>query len=309
MRIQTCFSVVRGRRLCKYCISDFGMGTGNTTLLEHMWKQHETNAVRLGLRESWTRTTKRKADADLRGAHQPSSSTSSRVSWTHSSAHELCTLAMALLSVTASEAAVERSFSRQGIIHSKLRNRLLDDSVQMQMFFSFNTRALEQPNRHHSASVAELEEEEEETNKAAALLNGAQYYDDDEIVAVASEDEQKAGHDEESESEEEDEQAAVAAEELELDDEEEEDEEEEEKEMEQEPEVGTEAQNLEEFVKKYVADNNLVRGFRLRDWQRSALQSVLLETKIKTQEVDVILALRKYVGDRALVQDEKMEEN
>jgi hypothetical protein len=179
----------------------------------------------------------------------------------------------------------------------------------MQMFFSFNTRALEQPNRHHSASVAELEEEEEETNKAAALLNGAQYYDDDEIVAVASEDEQKAGHDEESESEEEDEQAAVAAEELELDDEEEEDEEEEEKEMEQEPEVGTEAQNLEEFVKKYVADNNLVRGFRLRDWQRSALQSVLLETKIKTQEVDVILALRKYVGDRALVQDEKMEEN
>jgi hypothetical protein len=77
VRIQTCFSVVRGRRLCKYCISDFGMGTGNTTLLEHMWKQHETNAVRLGLRESWTRTTKRKADADLRGAHQPSSSTSS----------------------------------------------------------------------------------------------------------------------------------------------------------------------------------------------------------------------------------------
>ena len=126
-----------------------------------------------------------------------------RVSWTQTSALELRILAMALLSVTASEAAVERSFSRQGIIHSKLRNRLSDDSVHMQMFFSFNARALSQPNRHHAASVAELDEEQEETVKAASLLNGTHYYEDDEIVAVASEDEQKEAKQEGSDSEEE----------------------------------------------------------------------------------------------------------
>ena len=47
-----------------------------------------------------------------------------------------------LLELTASEAAVERSFSRQGLIHSKVRNRLRDVSVHVQMAFSFNTRAL-----------------------------------------------------------------------------------------------------------------------------------------------------------------------
>jgi hypothetical protein len=52
-------------------------------------------------------------------------------------------LLVALLSITASEAAVERTFSRQGLIHSKLRNRLKDSTVQMQMFFSFNSRALD----------------------------------------------------------------------------------------------------------------------------------------------------------------------
>jgi hypothetical protein len=236
-----------------------------------------------------------------------------RVSWSQSSVNELATLAVALLSVTASEAAVERSFSRQGIIHSKLRNRLSDDSVHMQMFFSFNSRALEQPNRHQSASVAELEEEDEETKKAAALLNGAQYYDDDEIVAVASEDEQKDGQErqegQEEKSDDEEEQLAVVLQELELDDEGEEEEEEEEKKEDetQEKEEKTEAENLADFVKKYAEDNNLVRGFRLRDWQRSALQSMLLEQNIRTQEGNVIAALRKHVRDKAAAQEEKMD--
>jgi hypothetical protein len=71
--------------VCNYCPSDYNMGTGNTTLLEHMWKQHETEAVRLGLTEAWTRRTKRKADADLRAARRPSSSTSSSASSSSSS--------------------------------------------------------------------------------------------------------------------------------------------------------------------------------------------------------------------------------
>ena len=57
-------------------------------------------------------------------------------------APELTACALALLELTASEAAVERSFSRQGLVHSKSRNRLADDTVHLSMFFGFNSRAL-----------------------------------------------------------------------------------------------------------------------------------------------------------------------
>ena len=59
------------------------------------------------------------------------------------SATELAHCALAILSITASEAAVERSFSRQGIIHSDRRNRSSEASVYHQMCVSFNLRALE----------------------------------------------------------------------------------------------------------------------------------------------------------------------
>jgi hypothetical protein len=55
---------------------------------------------------------------------------------------ELAIVARALLSLPASEAAVERTFSAQGAVHTKLRNRLHDRSVQQEMFVAFNHRAL-----------------------------------------------------------------------------------------------------------------------------------------------------------------------
>ena len=57
---------------------------------------------------------------------------------------ELATVATALLTMPASEAAVERSFSAQGAVHSKLRNRLHDITVQQEMFVAFNHSALTQ---------------------------------------------------------------------------------------------------------------------------------------------------------------------
>jgi hypothetical protein len=54
-------------------------------------------------------------------------------------------------------------------VHSKLRNRLADETVQMQMFYSFNSRALENPNRYNSASYVELSEEEE--SRGTSLLS------------------------------------------------------------------------------------------------------------------------------------------
>jgi hypothetical protein len=55
---------------------------------------------------------------------------------------ELPAVALALLSIAPSEAAVERSFSAQDAVHTKKRNRLGKDSVQAEMFVRFNHDAL-----------------------------------------------------------------------------------------------------------------------------------------------------------------------
>jgi hypothetical protein len=51
--------------------------------------------------------------------------------------------AVALLSVAGSEAAVERTFSAQGLVHSDLRNRMGNDAVEAEMFIKFNQRTVE----------------------------------------------------------------------------------------------------------------------------------------------------------------------
>jgi hypothetical protein len=79
--------------------------------------------------------------------------------------------ALALLSLTASEAAVERSFSRQNIIHGKLRNSLSGDSVQTQMFIAFHKRALENA---MLCKRKRKEEEEEEEDGAKKVKKGSE---------------------------------------------------------------------------------------------------------------------------------------
>jgi hypothetical protein len=137
---------------------------------------------------------------------------------------EVATCVLALFNITASEAAVERSFSRQGLIHSKLRNRLNDASVQASMFFSFNTRALVQPCKPERGSCEELADEDQ-----AREGNGTELLSflscDDEIMAAAEEEE---GENEEECEEEEDE--LQEAEEEEKDEKEEVEEDEKEKE-------------------------------------------------------------------------------
>jgi hypothetical protein len=58
-------------------------------------------------------------------------------------APELAAVAVALLSIVPSEAAVERSFSMQDSVHTKKRNRLLDSTVKAEMFIRFNSTALD----------------------------------------------------------------------------------------------------------------------------------------------------------------------
>jgi hypothetical protein len=73
---------------------------------------------------------------------------------------ELPAVALALLSVAASEAAVERSFSAQDAVHTKKRNRLGKDTVQAEMFVRFNHDALlrAEPSSASPTSLLELDE-------------------------------------------------------------------------------------------------------------------------------------------------------
>jgi hypothetical protein len=57
-------------------------------------------------------------------------------------APKLATAAIALISLVASEAVVERSFSAQGMVHRKKRNRMTDDHVEDEMFIKFNSNSL-----------------------------------------------------------------------------------------------------------------------------------------------------------------------
>jgi hypothetical protein len=63
-------------------------------------------------------------------------------SWYRNSTPALSNIAQALLSITPSEAAVERTFSAQGNVHRDVRNRLSNEKIENEMFIKFNERAL-----------------------------------------------------------------------------------------------------------------------------------------------------------------------
>jgi hypothetical protein len=53
---------------------------------------------------------------------------------------ELAIVALAILDVNPSEASVERTFSSQKFVHSKLRNRLSKSNIEEEMMIRFNMR-------------------------------------------------------------------------------------------------------------------------------------------------------------------------
>jgi hypothetical protein len=70
-------------------------------------------------------------------------------------------------SVAGSEAAVERTFSAQGKVHTKGRNRLKDESVEAEMFCRFNGAALERKvQEKDTGHWIELTEDYEEVEQA-----------------------------------------------------------------------------------------------------------------------------------------------
>jgi hypothetical protein len=177
--------------------------------------------------------------------------------------------------------------------NSKLRNRLPDRSVQSQMFFSFNTRALEHPDRDMSASWEELPDEE--VKRGTTLLS--QEEADQEESEVKSDEEE----DEEEEEEEEggyeekrrrnEEKYEIRGEEMENKSGKEGREEREEKKEELSME-----QQLAAFVKLWRDKNHITDGYRWTEHRVMALQSALIATGIKDMVSEVQKRIKRYVA-------------
>jgi hAT family C-terminal dimerisation region len=100
---------------------------------------------------------------------------------------ELSIIAVILLSINCSEAAVERSFSLQKLTHSVLRNRTKLDSVQSQMFLKINTSALENETTRSIRTTESMIANEQPAPVLHSLINvqeiGGEEGDDEEAAA------------------------------------------------------------------------------------------------------------------------------
>jgi len=82
----------------------------------------------------------------------------------------LSKVATALLSLSASEAAVERTFSAQGLVHSELRNSLKDEAVQAEMMLKFNTTSAHEPAAAAHFGCIEMTPDSSKEDEDAATL-------------------------------------------------------------------------------------------------------------------------------------------
>lgn len=113
--------------------------------------------------------------------------------------------AIAILSVAGSEAAVERTFSAQDAVHTKARNRMLDTTVEQEMFIKFNTRAMRvRPEEAHRGSYIELDEDMEAVEPVPRLAGlwrqareGAEVEEKEEMAVEAAQERKEEGEEDE----------------------------------------------------------------------------------------------------------------
>jgi hypothetical protein len=109
-------------------------------------------------------TAKRVATAERAAGWSP------RKVWLLYSELELGIVAAALLSISASEAAVERTFSSQGLLHSDRRNALGAASVEAEMMLKFNARTLLKEPPTLFAGVINMPEDASKEEEDAATV-------------------------------------------------------------------------------------------------------------------------------------------
>ena len=90
-----------------------------------------------------------------------------RTVWRLFTSNALAHVAIALLSIPASEASVERTFSLQAAVHNKQRNRMLESTVENEMFLRFNQNVLAKENVDDSC--AEMDDDFDAASHAEAF--------------------------------------------------------------------------------------------------------------------------------------------
>ena len=86
-----------------------------------------------------------------------------------SGSKHLALTALVLLQISASEAAVERTFSSQDQIHNKKRNRLLDDIVEKELFIKFNYRAMNKKFANFKGATSDMPDVDDNVSCAHKL--------------------------------------------------------------------------------------------------------------------------------------------
>jgi len=115
--------------------------------------------------------------------------------WSLNIETELAKVAIALLSIPSSEAAVERTFSAQDSIHRKKRNALKADTVQASMFIAFNHRKLTMPDeplpefKEVELSLDYADPETDSENESESSSSSEDELDEDDDVSMAEEEE------------------------------------------------------------------------------------------------------------------------
>ncbi len=72
--------------------------------------------------------------------------------------YALVYFAIALLSITPTEASAERTFSQQEMIHRLRRNRLLEETIRSEMMIKFNTKTTTARTAHDSDIESDIDE-------------------------------------------------------------------------------------------------------------------------------------------------------
>ena len=198
---------------------------------------------------------------------------------------------LALLELSASEAAVERSFSRHGLVHSKQRNRLSDDTVHLSMAFAFNSRALQ----HSTARSAQGWEEmlDEQPTPTDIVRGTSLLYTEDITAAEESEDDGTSEFTPLNEATE----ASTVHAEAEADSEAEAEvlyrmEQEEKRPLETRVE---EEQRTLAFMLQYIEENGISRSSRWSGPKESQLQSALIAAQLKIQTTDMMRRIKDHL--------------
>jgi hypothetical protein len=209
---------------------------------------------------------------------------------------EMAGCVVALLELTASEAAVERSFSRQGLVHTKTRNRLADDSVHVQMAFAFNSRALAISEGRPPPKRAA---KEKDTREGAELLGDediaqgttllSQYLADDELAAASEDSEEEQADDEDVDE---------SAVEEEVDEKERGDGKEESEDVPVEPAIDEKSmqERVEEVVSKFCEEARVTQGFRWNGPREQLLHALIVQAGIDVHLVDMKARVKASVA-------------